>query len=494
MWFKLIKSSYTTRNFPKSKNRYTFLEAKISKIYLMLLILPLYFYGLAQPGTTTTPQSIVVNPEASFEVEVWIDKDPSGNNVPQYDLGESIRIGVRVGEASHVYLFNIHSDGVVDQIFPNRLDNNNYLFAGETREFPPYGARYSFSIGEPEGIDKVIALASKQPLDTSTLAHFDSEAAFASAKHSDDSFAESLSIIVAPIEVASWVTDTAQFAIGEEVLASTNNSSTPQISNEAVTVSPTDPVEPSSSQSSDNSNTASTSNDNNSPPSVESVATNPNDSSTPSQTTNDTTAVDSTPPNNPSNPPTTQTPNEVVTMPPVETGTSANTQPDATSAAFDTEPQTPDETISTPVESDTSVNSSSDTTPSAPDQTITIAPVPTTEDPATTDSSTPDTSSSPSETITIAPVESEPSSTADSGNPNDSSASQTSSNTITIAPIDPSSPSTASVPTEESITTEEPITDASPPNTITISPLSVTPKPSETLEVKGSVGKRFLNH
>ena len=134
----------------------------------IILLLSLCATALAQT-ITLDPQSIVVNPLPSFSVEVFVDRDASGNGVPVYNIGEQISIGVRVSEAAYVYLFNIKTNGQVNQLLPNRYDDNgknNYLQAGETKYFPPRNARYTFDIDGPNGLEKVIAVASRTALDT----------------------------------------------------------------------------------------------------------------------------------------------------------------------------------------------------------------------------------------------------------------------------------------------------------------------------------------
>ncbi len=343
------------------------------KIYFILSIFTFCFFSLAQ-SDTISPQSIVVNPKASFEVEVWVDRDLSGNTVPHYDLGETIRMNVRVSESSYVYLFNIHSDGVVDQILPNRLDGtNNYLSAGETRSFPPQGARYRFTIGEPEGIDKVIALASKEPLNIDTLAQFHSEAAFASARHSNESFAQSLSIVVSPVKEDSWVTDTVHFAVGRAPLAHTN--SPENNSANSITIPPTNNI---------------------------SANTNP--------------------------PSPSQTPVNTTLEAPSSTANSNNNTP----------PQISDESITvspTPVDTPAANNSDSPSSPpQTPSNTITIAPVtPPAESPSDSNANSTPTAQTPSNTISISPIE--PSSPSTASVPTESPANTSPPNSITISPL-----------------------------------------------------------
>lgn len=186
--------------------------------FVMLLGLGMLFTAAsAQENVVISPESIVVNPLPSYEVEVFVDKDAAGDGTPSYAVGESIRVGVRVSEDAYVYLFNVRSDGSVDQILPNNYDangQNNFARAGETKYFPPEGAPYAFQVDAPEGLDKVIAVASRTQLDTSTLASFESDPNFASSELGEQGFAEGLSVIVTPLPQDDWVSDTALFYVG----------------------------------------------------------------------------------------------------------------------------------------------------------------------------------------------------------------------------------------------------------------------------------------
>ena len=173
--------------------------------------------ALAQPNIVVSPQSIVVNPLPSYDVNVYVDKDSSGDQSPSYSIGETIQIGVRSSQDAYIYLFNVRSNGVVDQILPNNLDQdgqNNFVSAGQTKLFPPENAGYTFTVDGPEGLDKVIAVASAEQLDISQLANFEADANFASSNIGEEGFADTLSIIVTPIEQDTWVTDTALFYVG----------------------------------------------------------------------------------------------------------------------------------------------------------------------------------------------------------------------------------------------------------------------------------------
>jgi len=182
-------------------------------IFLLLLLAPA---ALAQ-RIEISPQAIVVNPLPSFDVDVWVDRAPDGRSVPTYQVGEPIRVGVRTQESGYVYLFSVSSRGDVVQILPNRHEGGRdaFMAAGETRYFPPAGARYTFNVAAPGGLAKVVAIASRQPLDTRTLASFGSEGDLhATAQLGEGGFVQAMAIVVRPLPQESWVTDAAQFHVG----------------------------------------------------------------------------------------------------------------------------------------------------------------------------------------------------------------------------------------------------------------------------------------
>lgn len=181
-----------------------------------LLGLALLLLSLASAQRiVVSPQAIVVNPRPGFDVQVWLDRDTSGNSTPVYDVGEEIRISVRPAESSYVYVFDVKPGGEVTQIFPNRFDTQNRVSAGQTLTLPPSGARYVFNIAPPRGLSKVIAVASRTELDTRQLASFRNQTdLFAVSDIGEEGFAQSFAIIVNPIPQESWVTDTALYNVG----------------------------------------------------------------------------------------------------------------------------------------------------------------------------------------------------------------------------------------------------------------------------------------
>ena len=180
---------------------------------LVLVATLLAGQAMAQ-NVVLSPRSIVVNPVPSSDVEVWVDKDPSGRDTPAYAVGEEIRVSVRPSEDAYVYLFSIAANGEVKQILPNPFDGSDaFVRGGATRTFPPRDARYTFNVAPPGGLAKVIAVASRRPLDTSTLVNF-REGNLASSNIGEEGFARALRIIVNPLPQTEWVSATALYYVG----------------------------------------------------------------------------------------------------------------------------------------------------------------------------------------------------------------------------------------------------------------------------------------
>lgn len=183
------------------------------KLTVLLMLMFVTAVTSAQ-NVIINPQGIVVNPEPSFNVDVRLDR---GGSVPSYQIGENITISVTVNADAWIYLFNVRSDGEVVQILPNDLDaegRNNWLQAGQTKSFPPPNAGYRFEIDGPAGLDKVIAVASREQLNTRTLVNFTEGEYMFSSNIGESGFASALSIIVSPLPRNNWVTDTAHFWVG----------------------------------------------------------------------------------------------------------------------------------------------------------------------------------------------------------------------------------------------------------------------------------------
>ncbi len=181
-----------------------------------LLSLTFGFLGLlgtAIAAPQLSPQGIIVNPvPTDLQVRTWVDKDPNKSGNPTYQVGEPIRVSVQVNQDAYVYLFTVKSSGEIGLILPNSFDSNNLLRGGETRTFPPAsGARYSLNVDVPEGQDRVLAIASRQPLSLNQIGDIQSGQVNIQGA---DNLARALSIVVTPLPQQDWVSNVAFFIVG----------------------------------------------------------------------------------------------------------------------------------------------------------------------------------------------------------------------------------------------------------------------------------------
>ncbi len=161
-------------------------------------------------------QSIIVNPAASdLAVKVNVDRDASGSQVAAYRIGDNVRISATVNQDAYVYLFDIDAAGKVTQILPNRFQSGaNFLKANTTKVFPAAGDSYSFSIDGPQGLNKVLAVASKTELNLSNISEFQNGQQFATGRvEGQQQLAQALSIVVNPLPQNTWVSDTALYSV-----------------------------------------------------------------------------------------------------------------------------------------------------------------------------------------------------------------------------------------------------------------------------------------
>ncbi|MFC4639600.1 DUF4384 domain-containing protein [Deinococcus hohokamensis] len=190
------------------------MNSKLSGILTLSALLGL---SVATAGPAKiTAQSIIVNPvETKLDVQVWVNRDPSGKGNPVYRKGENVSVGLKTNQDAYVYLFNISANGEVDLFFPNNYEESNFVKAGVTRVFPTQGAKYTFTVAGPNGQDKLLALASTKRLDLDDIARFASSQGFADVKvKGQENLARALSIVVNPLPADAWTTDVATFRVG----------------------------------------------------------------------------------------------------------------------------------------------------------------------------------------------------------------------------------------------------------------------------------------
>ncbi|TSA87088.1 DUF4384 domain-containing protein [Deinococcus detaillensis] len=188
------------------------------KAVLLALTAALLASPALASGATLSPQSIIVNPaQPALDVRVWVNKDPQGQGIANYRIGEQIRVGVQVTQDAYVYLFDVNSVGEISLFVPNGYDGTqgNFVRAGQRMVFPGSGAQYTLTVGGPRGQDRVLALASRVPLDLSDIATFAGSQGFAAVTvQGEAKLGEVLSGVVSNLDAQDWVTAVTWYGAG----------------------------------------------------------------------------------------------------------------------------------------------------------------------------------------------------------------------------------------------------------------------------------------
>lgn len=189
-----------------------------TKILLLALSAALLTAPAHASGATLSPQSIIVNPaQPSLDVRVWVGKDAQGRGTASYRIGEAIRVGVQVTQDAYVYLFDVSSAGEISLFVPNGYygPQGNFVAAGQRTVFPGQGAQYTLTVGGPRGQDRILALASRFPLDLSEVASFAGSQGFGAVTvQNETQLGQVLSGAVSGLGDQDWVTAVTYYGVG----------------------------------------------------------------------------------------------------------------------------------------------------------------------------------------------------------------------------------------------------------------------------------------
>jgi len=130
-------------------------------------------------------------------------------------VGEPISIQVETDRNAYVYLFDLDSAGRVTQLLPNAYETDNFLLANLPVEVPAAGSPYRFTVSRPEGVSRIFALASTQPLVTERLARFLAGSSFATSDLGIAGLQAAMPLVLSGVPQRDWVTAVVPYLVGE---------------------------------------------------------------------------------------------------------------------------------------------------------------------------------------------------------------------------------------------------------------------------------------
>lgn len=90
-----------------------------------------------------------------FNVVLWAERGSYGI----YKDGERLVLKIKSDKDCYIKLLHTAVDGKITLIFPNKFENNNFIKANETYEFPSKSMGFDFVLGEPYGIETIHLIA-----------------------------------------------------------------------------------------------------------------------------------------------------------------------------------------------------------------------------------------------------------------------------------------------------------------------------------------------
>ncbi|HUT93090.1 MAG TPA: DUF4384 domain-containing protein [Thermoguttaceae bacterium] len=102
----------------------------------------------------------VRNENPSFMVRIDVDHPDR-----IYRQGEEMRVRVISEKAGYLYLIYCDAGGNMVRLFPNNVEQNNSIPAGQHVQVPPPGGRFRLRIGPPFGQEVLKAIVSLEPID-----------------------------------------------------------------------------------------------------------------------------------------------------------------------------------------------------------------------------------------------------------------------------------------------------------------------------------------
>ena len=101
--------------------------------------------------------SLIAQPDP-LEVSLWVDREDA-----VYHPGENLTIYFAANRGCYLALYNVEQGGGVTQLFPPE-DDDGWIRGGQTYQLPPEYADYDYAVSGPEGVETIIAVASRDRL------------------------------------------------------------------------------------------------------------------------------------------------------------------------------------------------------------------------------------------------------------------------------------------------------------------------------------------
>ena len=114
-------------------------------------------------------------------------------------FGEMLELVAKTDSAAYLYIFDIGTSGDIHLLFPNRIQSDNYIQAGDSVRIGPLRA------GPPEGVEIVKAIATRDSISLREMMDIaGTQATFQAYDAGAEAFSRDLELFVSPLPEARW--------------------------------------------------------------------------------------------------------------------------------------------------------------------------------------------------------------------------------------------------------------------------------------------------
>lgn len=93
-------------------------------------------------------------------VSIWVNRDDA-----LYTPGEHLYVYFSANQGCYLAVYNVEQGGGVNRLFPPDGEDG-WIRGGHTYQLPPQSSDYDYVVSGPEGVETIVAMASRQRLPT----------------------------------------------------------------------------------------------------------------------------------------------------------------------------------------------------------------------------------------------------------------------------------------------------------------------------------------
>jgi hypothetical protein len=154
------------------------------------------------------PMAELETPRGDLDVRIW-----TGRRDATYRPGDHVTLFVEASKDAYITILDVGTSGRTHVIFPNKMQRDNRVRAGEVVAIPDEDARWRLRVGGPPGRELVKVFASEQPFSLYKDDDVEESGPFRTYRRQGEALTRELSLELKRPRKAAVVTATTMFRI-----------------------------------------------------------------------------------------------------------------------------------------------------------------------------------------------------------------------------------------------------------------------------------------